>query len=78
MAAEEEEEDGWKCDEEEYEETLEQESTESRESGCRRRVRRRGLFLPDLCGQGEVSLSAKKKVRTVLVFFSPPSCQVIH
>lgn len=71
VVAEEEGDDGWKCDEEEYEETLEQESTESRESGCRRRVWHRGLFLPDLWGQGEVSLSAIKGKDN---FFPPSSC----
>lgn len=53
--AAEEEEDGWKCDEEEYEEAAEQESTVSRQSGCRRRARRLGLAMSALRGQGEVS-----------------------
>lgn len=47
MAAEEEE-DGWKWEEEEREEKVEQESTESWESGCLRRLRRRWLFPSDL------------------------------
>lgn len=46
--------DGWMCDVEDWEETLEQESTESRESGCLRSPRCRGLLPSDLRGQGEV------------------------
>lgn len=44
---EEEDDEGWKCDEEVYEDPM---STESRDAGWRRRTLRRGLFASDFKG----------------------------
>lgn len=52
---EEEDDEGWKCDEEEYEDPVKHESTESRDAGWRRRTLRRGLFPSDFRVQGNVN-----------------------
>ena len=48
---EDDEEEGWRWEEDDREETVEQESTESRESGCLWRARRRWLFPSDFLGR---------------------------
>lgn len=73
-AEEEEEEEGWKCDEVEKEETGEQESAASWQSSCRRWAWLRWLLPSDLRGQGEVRagpLSENTRIFSIKVFDNP-------